>query len=623
MSGGDKSHVKIVPFGTKPIAPSDYSHIKDYSTSLFALDLGKDRPDPRKKRASTVGGGDGGNDDDSYAEDKYDDDEDSVKPKKSAGKKQTLVDPEDLKAFLEGEGVDPQGENLCPLPKCMEVISKIILNDKNAKVERAEIMIEIEAMNALLAESLKEEERATASLTAVTKEQQGLEHTVETQKEKFKAMEQKLEDLEVEKKTFNGRMGVLERDQRNWGAKLKAAQAKFAKIIWLKPGQTYDEDDGHLHMDIHTIRASTARDLEEISLPAGLDYNQLAGGSVTDFNERKKGPLHFPRYVEDSLNTDSDLMSVATTSRLAFLEKRKRAKGLQHGRPKGGGGRAGTAGKGGGREAGGEEPEEWDDAGSVISALTTSAEESVSPGGTIIRKSSPKRVPHIKKPNELASQRDLKLYLKSRAARAMTRSGDTIERELAAIRTASPLKSRGVLLSSQSVGPGIGATPGDPSTWERESIVTSSMNRTGNKNSASVIGSPVPVRAAQALRSRANLTRGGRSSSPVARRGGGGGGGDGDDLKSVNTMSTLGNDTSIFDLDQHSSVNYDDGGGASLASMTTWEAGGAVGGSLVSSNSKYGKRKDMGRIRVINDGVGTLNYKSRSVKDMLEAQDFN
>ena len=241
--------------------------------------------------------------------------------------------------------------------------------------------------------------------------------------------------------------------------------------------------------------------------------------------------------------------------------------------------------------------------------------------------------------------------------------------------TAPALSAPATALSSQSVGPGIGikavtslnnnnnnnnhdssasvgagggggggvvvAATGllDRSTLERMSLVSSSMSRSGNKNPASVIGSP--VRALQALRN-ANATaavtstgRGGlrrspsRSPSPpLGRRQVGEAGGRGghgyvdDDMKSVNTMSTLGADASVFSLDEQQAIQYEDGS-FFVQRQENFEGGGAVGGSLVTSNRNYGKRKDHGRIRTITDGVGTLNYKPRTVKDMLEATEFN
>ena len=647
-AGGDRSHVKVVPFGTKPIVASDYAHIKDFTTMKFAMELGKDHADPRRKGMEGEDGYD-------TAEDWGDDDENDAKPRKKTGKKQTLVDPEDLQAFLQAEGVDPEGENLCPLPKCMEVISKIILNDKNAKIEKAEIMSEIDAMNAMLNDSLREEEKAQQQLVALTKEQQGLEHTVEKQKEKVKALETKKEELEIEKKTFNGKMGVLERDERNWGAKLKAAQTKFAKIIWLKPGQKYDDNEGHLQMDIHTIRASTAKDLDDISVPATVDYNRLAGGRVADFNERPVGPLYYSRYVEDTMQGNEDLQSVATTSKLAFLQKKSKIRKIKSSGSGGGGG--GGAGVGVS-----EQKDSEGDAGSVVSALTIGGGSVVGNSGRV--DSAPK---YIKPRPEEQTVKNVRAYLESAASRRMVvspskgmRGGSQMGPGMASL--APPAieagKVPGVLLSSQSVGPGVGgagtgmgggmpapsgataagagivAATGllDRSTLERMSLVSNSMGRSGNKNPASVIGSP--VRALQALRSaHANRhdgaatagggTKGRRSPSPVSRRPRDHHTSHADDLKSVNTMSTLGADASVFSLEQHQAMPYEDGASVIHAQGEQLEAGGVVGGSLVASNLNYGKRRDRGKIRTIQDGVGTLNFKTRTVRDMLEALDFN
>ena len=89
-------------------------------------------------------------------------------------------------------------------------------------------------------------------------------------------------------------------------------------------------------------------------------------------------------------------------------------------------------------------------------------------------------------------------------------------------------------------------------------------------------------------------------------------------------MSTLGADNSVFSIEQHQALQYNEGSGAFLQDTGSfYEAGGAVGGTLVSSNRKYGKRSERGLIRVIPDSVGTLNYKSRTVKEMLEASELN
>ena len=88
-------------------------------------------------------------------------------------------------------------------------------------------------------------------------------------------------------------------------------------------------------------------------------------------------------------------------------------------------------------------------------------------------------------------------------------------------------------------------------------------------------------------------------------------------------MSTLGADASVFSLEQHQAMPYEDGTSVTHAQGEQLEAGGVVGGSLVASNLNYGKRRDRGKIRTIQDGVGTLNFKTRSVRDMLEALDFN
>ena len=635
MSGGDRSKVKNVPFGSKTPTLSDYSHIKDYSTKLFAVQLGKDKKDPRKR--AVVGG------DVEEEENNEMDDEDGGSPtqkKKPQGKRQTAVDPDDLRAFLQEEGIDPDGENLCPLSKCMDNISKIILNDKNSKVERAEIMLEIEEINRQLQDSMKEEELATATLQALNKEQSGLENTVEVQREKAKALEQKREDLENEKKTFNGRVGVLEKDQRSWAAKLKVAQQKFAKVIWLKPGQKYDDDEGQLQVDIHHIKGTTKQDLDEISHPATVSYDRSADKYVTDYMEREKGPLYYSNYVEDSINRDSDLLSAATTSRLAFLERKKKVKRTMKssGGGSGGGGARGEAETKSGRVS----PVTFEDSATVLSQLTMdegTVTSHVSTGSRLIQ------APSVKSVHE---------YLTSGAARAMTRSPDKKGKGVGR-------NGRGgggggdyggdqkvLLSSSQSVGGGTGREPPStsPGPWKdlqtdlaaynRSALVTSSMSRSGNKNPASIMGSP--VKALQALkaakdqlkRERANNTslshtRGReRASSPQH----GGGVGADDDVGTIATVSTMANDASIFEMGSASQWiggAHGDNGNSSFASVggsASWEAGGAVGGSITSHNNKYGSHKDKGKLRTIVDGVGTLNYKSRTLKEMLEADEF-
>ena len=422
MSGGDRSKVKIAPFGTKTPAISDYAHIKDRSTKNFAVVLGKDEKDPLERAGTGLSNEDVEDDDRNNGDS-------NLQRQKPKGKRQTAVDPEDLRAFLQEEGLDPDGENLCQLPKCMENISKIILNDKNSKIEKAEILLEIEELNTQLKESMKEEEAATATLQALNKEQAGLENTVESQKQKVKALEQKKEDLENEKKTFNGRVSVLEKDLRNWTAKLKVAQQKFAKVIWLKPGQKYDDDNEHINLDIQHIRGTTKRDLDEISLPASVAYDRSAAGHVRDFNERVKGPLYYSNYVDDSIDRDDDLLSVATTSRVAFLHKKKKISGLRSsgkGRPQpiasgNGGGHSGAIEKvvTKGDEA---RPVASGDSATILSQLTMDEGTVPSEAVSALRSGTGPRFVREKVVN--ASIKSVHEYLTSSAAQAMTRPPD-------------------------------------------------------------------------------------------------------------------------------------------------------------------------------------------------------
>lgn len=99
QQGGNKEHVKIVPFGTKPPAPSDFSHLTDISNRRFAMDLSSSTPDPRKPPKSK--------------KKDYDDDDDisvssvaesvqevDTPPPRPHGK----INPDDLQRFLDAEG---------------------------------------------------------------------------------------------------------------------------------------------------------------------------------------------------------------------------------------------------------------------------------------------------------------------------------------------------------------------------------------------------------------------------------------------------------------------------------------------------------------------------------------
>lgn len=331
--GGTKEFVKNVPFGTKSIVPSQYSHIKDQSVVDFASQLNQPK-DRRKKKTS---------DSDEEHDDGEDKEEKAVDKKKSNGKKkQTKIDPDDLNAFLEKEGLDPTGENLCQVPRCLDVISKIILNDKNSAIEREEINAEIEYLKEMLSESTDEENKMTSVLDALNKEHAGLETTAEQQKEKAEELEQRREDLEAEKKTFNSRMAILERDQRTWSTKLKIAQAAFAKAIWRKPGVHYDDDDDHLKFDINEVAPTTDRDLEEISISAS-NYNSICDTKLADFTERPKGKLTYSRYVEDAIDKDLESLSIASETRIKLKSRAVPPPSKEAEMSSRGGSRAGTA----------------------------------------------------------------------------------------------------------------------------------------------------------------------------------------------------------------------------------------------------------------------------------------
>jgi hypothetical protein len=161
--GGSKEHVKIVPFGTKPPAPSDYSHLTDLSDLFFAKSIAASTPDPRKatskkkpnKESTGEGGEFGSASDNDKDESGGGKDKDASSPTKKTTSK---IDPDDLARFLEAEGGgDPA--DMCGLPRCMEVVSQIILNDKNSKIERALLQEEIADMMRQLKESEKEEEK--------------------------------------------------------------------------------------------------------------------------------------------------------------------------------------------------------------------------------------------------------------------------------------------------------------------------------------------------------------------------------------------------------------------------------------------------------------------------------
>ena len=322
VSGGNKDFVKMAAFGTRPFAPSDFAHIKDISTQQFAYDLGKSVPgeDMTKKKKKKRKGNDGDDDDE-----ENDDDDDESKmdsaiaaaaAASSSDKKKTTskVDPDDLARFLESEGGGSPND-LCPIPKCMDVISQIILNDKNSKIEKESILDDIEVMMGLLRDSEKEETKLGDSLEQLNKEQVILEKQVENQNEKAKNIQDKRDDLEKEKKSFNSKLSELEREQRLWVTKLRNAQAILSKVIWRKPGQVYDdEDDGSLKSSIVSITPTKQKDLDEISVPQGLSYEFMADIAVSDYIERPTGPLYFPSYVQDQINYVDNYSSVISNA---------------------------------------------------------------------------------------------------------------------------------------------------------------------------------------------------------------------------------------------------------------------------------------------------------------------
>ena len=301
--GGSKEFVKAAPFGTKPAAPSDFSHLKDVSSRSFAHDLSKSTPDPRKQVVKKL-------------KKKYEDDAtptaDGNKEKEEAAappakKSTSKIDPDDLARFLEAEG-GGDASDMCSMPRCMDVVQQIIMNDKISKVEKAMIQQEIEGMISLVKESEKEEERIQLVAESQSKEQAMLENQVENQAEKARDIEVKREEIEREKRGFASQQALLEKDQRQWVTKYRTAQAALAKAIWLKPGQSCDDDDEISIFDgsITSIKSTTKQDEEAINQPSQLKYDKLSSITrVSDFNERAVNLPTFCAYVQDQIDIDA------------------------------------------------------------------------------------------------------------------------------------------------------------------------------------------------------------------------------------------------------------------------------------------------------------------------------
>ncbi len=301
--GGNKDNVKTAPFGTKPPAPSDYAHLKAISDVTFARSLSESLPDSRnfdkKKKAKK-----------SDIEENKDSEKNGVEEKEGKDDKKKIatskIDPEDLARFLESEG-GGDAADLCSIPRCMDVISQIILNDKNSKIEKALIQEDILEMMGQLKESEKEEERLNLQAEAQAKELIMLEKQKENQASTLKFIEVKKEGLENEKRSFAGQQALLEKDHRNWVAKFRTAQTALSKAIWRKPGQVYDDDEVSIFEgSVRTIKTSSGRALEEGSQPSALPYEKLANlDRVSDYNEVPSSVPTFPRYVQEQIDLDS------------------------------------------------------------------------------------------------------------------------------------------------------------------------------------------------------------------------------------------------------------------------------------------------------------------------------
>jgi len=293
-AGGNKDNVKILPFGTKPSAPSDYAHLNDKATVSFAKSLAISLPDARKppapkKKSSAF--------DDKEGKDTEIAKEVAKKPS------QSKIDPDDLARFLESEG-GGDAADMCNLPRCMDVVSQIILNDKNSKVEKAMIQEEMLELMKSLQESEKEEARVSSQAEAQAKEVVVLEKQVEGQADTLKHIETAKEDLEAFKRDFSGKQALLEKDRRNWVTKYKTAQTALTKAIWRKPGQAYDDEEHSIFEgSVRTIRTVSVKEVDKQNAPVSLPYELLANlDKVSDFNEVPSAYPTYSRYVQDQID---------------------------------------------------------------------------------------------------------------------------------------------------------------------------------------------------------------------------------------------------------------------------------------------------------------------------------
>jgi len=298
-AGGSKEHVRIAPFGTKPPAPSDYAHLTDISTVSFAKSLAASMPDtrkvaaPKKKKVDP----DADEDDDAAAE------AEKEAMEKAKPKNASKIDPDDLARFLESEG-GGDAADMCQLPRCMDVVTQIILNDKNSKIEKELIQEEILELMKQLKESEKEEEKITKQAEAQMKEIIMLEKNVEAQTGTLKHIESKKEASETYKRNFSSQQALLEKDQRNWVTKFKTAQTALSKAIWRKPGQIYDDEEASIFDgSVRTIKTASIKELAESDAPSALPYEALANlDKVSDYNEVPHTYPTYPRYVQDQLD---------------------------------------------------------------------------------------------------------------------------------------------------------------------------------------------------------------------------------------------------------------------------------------------------------------------------------
>lgn len=298
-AGGSKEHVRIAPFGTKPPAPSDYAHLTDISTVSFAKSLAASMPDtrkvaaPKKKKVDP----DADEDDDAAAE------VEKEAMEKAKPKNVSKIDPDDLARFLESEG-GGDAADMCQLPRCMDVVSQIILNDKNSKIEKQLIQEEMLELMKQLKESEKEEEKITNQAEAQMKEIIMLEKNVEAQTGTLKHIEGKKEASETYKRNFSSQQALLEKDQRNWVAKFKTAQTALSKAIWRKPGQSYDDEEASIFDgSVRTIKTASIKEIADSDAPSALPYETLANlDKVSDYNEVPHTYPTYPRYVQDQID---------------------------------------------------------------------------------------------------------------------------------------------------------------------------------------------------------------------------------------------------------------------------------------------------------------------------------